>query len=111
MSKPVKLFSKNWDKLRKKLDQDHPKSVTMVRWKMKEVLGFTVREHLGYRPRTAQELDDYDHSDNIWYETEKDRKFYRENINEYVICLDFYDEPKRTMFLLKYSEYLQSDRN
>jgi len=24
------------------------------------------------------------------------------------ICLDFYDEPKRTMFILKYSEYLDS---
>ena len=78
----------------------------MIREKMKRVLGFTVREHSGYRPRTAKELKDYDMSDNIWHDNEKDRKFYRENINEQLICLDFYSERKYTMFLLKYSEFL-----
>ena len=78
----------------------------MIRQKMKQVLGFVVREHTGYRPRTAQELKEYDLSDNIRYDTEKERKFYRENINEHIICLDFYNERKYTMFLLKYSEFL-----
>jgi len=73
---------------------------------MKQVLGFTVREHSGYRPRTAKELEDYDRSDNVWHDAEKDRKFYRENVNEFAICLDFYNERKYTMFLLKFSEYL-----
>jgi len=73
---------------------------------MKQVLGFTVREHTAYRPRTSKELADYDCSDREWYDTEKDRKFHRENIHEHAICLDFYNEPKYTMFLLKYSEQL-----
>ena len=46
---------------------------------MREVLGFTDREHQWWDPRTG-------------YMTQ--------------ICLDFYNEPKRTMFMLKYSEYL-----
>jgi len=106
MSKPIVLTPSQWRKLKGRLDNDYGRSTMMISWKMKEVLGFTVREHSGYRPRTARELDDYDRSDNIWHETEKDRKFHRENIHEYVTCLDFYNEPKRTMFLLKYSEYL-----
>jgi hypothetical protein len=78
----------------------------MIRDKMKQVLGFTVREHSGYRPRTPKELADYDMSDRELYETEKDRKFHRDNINEHSICLDFYNERKYTMFLLKYSELI-----
>jgi hypothetical protein len=78
----------------------------MLRNKMRQVLGFTVREHSGSRPRTAKELEDYDRSDNIWHDTEKDRKFYRENIHEHSICLDFYNEKKYTMFLLKFSELI-----
>jgi len=81
----------------------------MLRDKMKRVLGFTVREHSGYRPRIARELEDYDRSDNIWHDTEKDRKFYRENINEHYIALDFYSESKYTMFLLKFSEFLKKE--
>ena len=78
----------------------------MIRDRMKAVLGFTVREHSGYRPRTARELEDYDRSDNIWHDSEKDRKFHRENMHENAIYLDFYNERKYTMFLLKFSEYL-----
>ena len=47
---------------------------------MKKVLGFTNREH------------------KIWNE-EKSRY-------EIIMYLDFYDEKKRTYFLLKYGEYL-----
>jgi len=102
----LKLTVSQWRKIRADLHTEHPKTVFMIRDKMKKVLGFTVREHTGYRPRTPKELDDYDMSDNIWHDTEKDRKFHRENINEHIICLDFYNERKYTMFLLKYSEYL-----
>ena len=102
----LKLSTSQWRKIRAELHKEHPKTVFMIRDKMKRVLGFTVREHTGYRPRTTKELEDYDRSDNIWHDTEKDRKFYRENINEHAICLDFYSERKYTMFLLKFSEYL-----
>jgi hypothetical protein len=102
----LKLTVSQWRKIRADLHTEHPKTVFMIRDKMKKVLGFTVREHTGYRPRTLKELDNYDMSDNMWHDTEKDRKFHRENINEHIICLDFYNERKYTMFLLKYSEYL-----
>jgi len=47
---------------------------------MKKVLGFTVREHT------------------IWNK--------EESMHETILYLDFYDETKRTYFLLKYGEYL-----
>jgi len=104
----LKLTTKQWQQIRAELHTEYPKSVFMLKNKMRQVLGFTVREHSGYRPRTARELDDYDRSDNLWYDTERDRKFYRENINEHVICLDFYNERRYTMFLLKFSELINA---
>lgn len=77
MTKPIKISTKNWEKLLDRLRQDYPPSVTMIRQKMKSKLGFVPRDHLLY--------DDY-------FTT--------------VVYLDFYDEPKKTMFILKYSEYL-----
>ena len=102
----LKLTTRQWKLIREELHKEHPKTVFMLRDKMKRVLGFTVREHTGYRPRTARELENYDHSDNIRYDTEKDRKFHRENVHEHAICLDFYNERKYTMFLLKFSELI-----
>ena len=69
-----------WDSLKNRLYQDYPQSVVLVRDKMKRVLGFTPREHA--------------------YFDRDDAEFYEE------VHLDFYDEQKRTMFLLKYSEFL-----
>jgi len=106
----LKLTTRQWQKIRAELHTEHPKTVFMIRDKMKQVLGFTVREHSGYRPRTQKELAEYDMSDNIWHDTEKDCKFYRENINEHFIALDFYNEKKYTMFLLKFSEFLKEAR-
>jgi len=106
----LKLSTRQWRIIRAELHKEHPKSVFMLKNKMRQILGFTVREHSGYRPRTARELEQYDLSDNIRYETEKENRFYRENINEHVICLDFYDERKYTMFLLKFSEQLHDRR-
>lgn len=102
----LKLTTRQWKRIREELHQGHPKTVFMIRSKMREVLGFTVREHTGYRPRTPKEIEEYDMSDNALHETEKDRKFYRENKHEFVIYLDFYSERKYTLFLLKYSEYI-----
>jgi hypothetical protein len=107
----VKLTQGQWRKIRTELHKEHPKTVFMIKDKMKRVLGFTVREHSGYRPRTQKELGLYDVSDNIWHDTEKDRKFHRENIHEFAICLDFYNERKYTMFLLKFSEFINGRDN
>jgi hypothetical protein len=78
MSKPIVLTHGNWEKLKNRLTNDYRPSVLLISSKTKEVLGFTVREHRFF--------------ENIGYHSH--------------ICLDFYNEPKRTMFLLKYSEYL-----
>ena len=79
MSKPIILMHRQWEKLKNRLTNDYSPSVMMIRDKRRKVLGFVEREHR-------------------WW---TEQHGYMSHI-----CLDFYDEPKRTMFLLKYSEYL-----
>ena len=79
MSKPVTLSEPQWGKLRERLTEDYGRSVMLIRSRMRDKLGFTDREHQWFVPGKG-------------YQTQ--------------IHLDFYNEPKRTMFLLKYSEYL-----
>jgi hypothetical protein len=106
----IKLTVRQWKTIRQELQTEHPKTVFMLRNKMKQVLGFTVREHNGYRMRTADELAEYDMSDNMWHESESDRKFHRLHKMDNFIALDFYNERKYTMFLLKFSEHLHGTR-
>jgi hypothetical protein len=91
MSQAVKLSKLQWLKLREKLIQDYPRSVILLRWKMLEVLGFTDREHEEWVDYTDDPMD-------MGWSTKA---------RQTTVHLDFYNEPKRTMFLLKYSEYLQ----
>jgi hypothetical protein len=78
----LKLTVKQWQAIRTDLHTEHPKSVFMLKHKMKSVLGFTVREH------------------NEWV-IKPDGSY-----GEHSIRLDFYNERKYTMFLLKYSELI-----
>ncbi len=80
LSKPIKISHTEWINLSIKILEKHPLSVILVRDKMKKVLGFTNREHT------------------IWNK--------EESMYETIMYLDFYDEKKRTYFLLKYGEYL-----
>lgn len=80
MSKPIVISRHSWIKLREQLKKDYPLSVLLIRDRMRKVLGFVDREH----------------------------SFVKDYHYENQICLDFYDEPKRTMFLLKYSDYIDS---
>jgi hypothetical protein len=79
MSKPIVLTQSKWAILRERLTADYSPSVMMLSYRMKDRLGFTVREHREWTEQRGYMVD---------------------------IRLDFYNEPKRTMFLLKYSEYL-----
>ena len=79
----LKLTVSQWQKIRADLHTEHPKSVFMLKGKMRAVLGFTVREH------------------NEWV-IKPDGGY-----GEHSIRLDFYNERKYTMFILKYSEYLK----
>ena len=78
----LKLTVDQWRKIRADLHTEHPKSVFMLKGKMRQVLGFTVREHSEWIPKLDGGYSDYS------------------------IRLDFYNKRKYTMFLLKYSEIL-----
>jgi hypothetical protein len=79
----LKLTVSQWQRIRADLHTEHPKSVFMLKSKMRSVLGFTVREH------------------NEWV-IKPDGGY-----GDHSIRLDFYNERKYTMFMLKYSEYLR----
>jgi len=83
--KPIILTVDQWQQIRTILQQEQPKTVFMLRNKMKRVLGFTVREH------------------NEWI-IKPDGGYGEQRIH-----LDFYSEKKRSMFLLKFSEILNND--
>lgn len=84
MSKPIELTPETWEKVREQLKQDYPVSVLAIRSKMKQVLGFTERNHWTYNKEKGK-----------W--------------NRPVICLDFYSEKKRTFFIMKYSDFIGGD--
>jgi len=78
MSKPIVMTPSQWHVVFDYIKQREKPSTYLSRTKMKEVLGFTVRTHREHVPKM-------------------DGGYYDESIR-----LDFYDEQKRTMFLLKY---------
>lgn len=82
MSKPIVLTHSRWYELKNRLTEDYSPSVMMLSYRTKDKLGFTVREHRTWTEQQGYLMD---------------------------IRLDFFSEPKRTMFLLKYSEYLSDD--
>jgi hypothetical protein len=88
----LRLNVEQWVKILEALHAEHPKSVFMLRNKMKTVLGFTVREH-------SQWID-------IKHKPGDEDDSWNRGYTELSICLDFYNESKYTMFLLKFSEYI-----
>lgn len=104
--KPIELTYTQWIRLSKELHKDYPTSVLAIKEKTKKVLGFTSREYRKWipNPNYNQEYKTYELEKNsgdylFAFEPEKGR-------SDRVIHLDFYDEAKRTFFLLKYSEFL-----
>ncbi len=88
--KALVLTEKEWTTIRQHIDKQYPPSVSMVRWKMKKVLGFTPREHEEWVV--------------IDYTGDRERRMLKKSIH-----LDFYSEQQRTMFLLKYSELIGNE--
>jgi hypothetical protein len=76
----VKLSQDAWLKIYNDIAQNYPHSVLLIRAKMRSVLGFTSRTHREWDAGVVNLIEQ--------------------------IHLDFFDERKYTMFLLKYSEYL-----
>lgn len=67
-----------WEKIKAQLVLDYPPSVMLIRSRMKQELGFTVREH------------------SKWITTNT-HGYY-----ELQICLDFYNDAMESWFQLKY---------
>ena len=99
MSKPVVMSPSQWDTVLDRIKQREKPSVYLSREKMKEVLGFTVRDHREYVKdpdyvRQSEDKDDWSYMEPAgWFEGK---------MNVHTVRLDFYDEQKRTMFLLRY---------
>ena len=87
MSKPIELSHRQWKQLREQLKQDYPPSVMLLRTRMKSKLGFVDREY------------------KEWDNSMGKYGGYR----KHCVMLDFYSEKKRTFFLMKYSDYIQSE--
>lgn len=84
MSKSTHLTPAQWSRLYQRLKQDFPITTLMIRSRMRNTLGFLNRDHRYYNPETHRYVE--------------------------VVCLDWYSEPKRTMFLLKYGDLLTTDK-
>ena len=91
MSKPLILTQASWAKIYNQIANEYPPSVLLIRDKMKAVLGFTSRTHEEWADQEVNIKD-------IRYGTR-----YRID----TIHLDFYNEPKRTFFLLKYGDHIE----
>ena len=85
--KPIVMTEQNWCKFRYHLTQTQPRSVMLSRAKMREVLGFTDRKHTDW--------------------VNKPNKWGGMGYQETQIHLDFFDESKRTFFLLKYGDWVR----
>jgi hypothetical protein len=82
VTRSIKIDHSQWDELKTRLRKDYSPSIVLVRSKMKNTLGFVDREHIYY-----------------------DKQY------GFVSCvyLDFYNDSKKTMFLLKYSDYFNNE--
>ena len=95
MSKPIVLTPIQWNRIFSEIKKRENPSTYLSRTKMKEVLGFTNRNHEEWVKidTTNRQHEDWDIDAEGWF---KDRA------HRTTVHLDFYDEQKRTMFLLKY---------
>lgn len=82
MIKSISISLEKWDLLKERLKKDYNPNILLIRDRTREVLGFVERTHRFF--------------DGNSYWTHK-------------IYLDFYNEQKKTMFILRYSEYLSKD--
>lgn len=74
MSKSISLSAVQWGNLYIRLKQDFPITTLLIRSRMRDTLGFVPRDHYDY------------------------------DLKKTTIELDFYDEGKRVMFLLRYGD-------
>ena len=97
MNKPIVMSPAQWNSVLGRIKQKEKPSTYLSRTKMKGVLGFTVRNHNEWVLKEKVKDD----NDSWWVSLERDG-WYKDKVHEHTVRLDFYDEQKRTMFLLKY---------
>jgi hypothetical protein len=90
--KHLTLTPQHWDSVLMKIKDEYNPSVYLIRERMQKTLGFTVRRHQEWIDRSQTPGDDLDSG------------YYLESVH-----LDFYDDAKKTWFLLKYSDIINSD--
>ena len=98
MSKPVVMSPDQWVSVLERIKQQEKPSVYLSRTKMKDTLGFTVRDHREYvkDPDYVRPPDDCE-----WLPV-LELGWFEGKASQHTVRLDFYNEQKRTMFLLKY---------
>jgi hypothetical protein len=72
----IVLAHKEWNNIRRSIDADYGRVTTLVSWRLRETLGFTVRHHQGNNPINGHWVND--------------------------TRLDFVNEDAATFFRLKY---------
>ena len=84
MKHTLTLSVRSWQLLQERIIEDYGRATMLISWKLKSTLGFTVRNHTEY------DVDDWAIK---------------------TIRLDFYNEQLQTLFLLRYSEYINTHEN
>lgn len=108
--KAIKLTHTQWNQILQSLHEEYPPSY-FLRWKMKEKLGFTVREHKAWI-----ENKEYKKQHQLWSAGDPNNIMHSlaepwPGKTEQQIHLDFYSETKRSFFLLKFSEIISKEIN
>ena len=88
MAKTLAISHRAWDKLKEKIIEDYGRATVLISWRLRDQVGFTVREHTDYQAG----------ANGGW-------------VTGNTIRLDFWDNHLQTMFLLKYSDYLSTEHN
>lgn len=105
MSKPVVLTHCQWQSIWNCIKQDYPQRQWLLRDRMRQHLGFTVREHEEWVQVTPKEEFKKEHVEiKELLELYPSNEWYWGKEKQHTVRLDFYDESKRTMFLLKYGD-------
>lgn len=108
--KAIVLTQSQWQQIQAELHKEYPPSY-FLRWKMKEKLGFTVREHKAWI-----ENKEYSRQHQLWSAGDPNNIMHSlaepgRGHSEMQIHLDFYSEPKRSFFLLKFSEIISKEES
>lgn len=106
MSKALILTRKQWEDALKKIKATNHPSIYLIRDRMRTVLGFTPREHEEWIIEPNQPIIKGSlglPSSPLGIDLDLDMLFSNSGKTlRRTVHLDFYDESKKTMFLLKY---------